>query len=104
VAAVRQPAAHPLDPLTAEEIREVATVLGRERDVKPPAWRFAAIELVEPSKAVARPPRPPGRVAAAVCWNRENGQACRAVVALPDAAVTAWEQLPGVQPNMTLDE
>jgi primary-amine oxidase len=101
VAPPRQPAAHPLDPLTAGEIREVATVLRRERGVDPPSWRFAAIELVEPRKAGVGPPR---REAAAVCWNREDGQAYRAVVALPDAAVTAWEHLPGVQPNMTLDE
>jgi primary-amine oxidase len=101
VATPGQPTAHPLDPLTAGEIREVATALRRERGVEPPAWRFAAIELVEPSKAAAGPPR---RKAAAVCWNREDGQAYRAVVALPDAAVAAWEHLPGVQPNMTVDE
>jgi len=101
VATPDQPDAHPLDPLTAGEIRAVATVLGRERGVQPPAWRFAAIELVEPGKAAAGPP---SREAAAVCWNREDGRAYRAVVALPDATVTAWVHLPGVQPNMTVDE
>ncbi len=37
---------HPLDPLSAEEIRTVTAVLAREREVARPAWRFAAIELV----------------------------------------------------------
>jgi primary-amine oxidase len=92
---------HPLDPLTAGEIREVAAILRRDRGVVPPAWRYAAIELVEPAKAAAHPP---GREAAAVCWNRENGQAYRGTVSLAGAAVTGWEHLPGVQPNMTVDE
>jgi primary-amine oxidase len=92
---------HPLDPLSADEIREVAAILRRDREVEPPAWRFAAIELVEPAKASAGPAR---RAAAAVCWNREDGQAYRGTVSLADATVTGWEHLPGAQPNMTVDE
>jgi primary-amine oxidase len=92
---------HPLDPLTAGEIRAVAAILRRDRGVVPPAWRYAAIELVEPAKAAARAP---GREAAAVCWNREDGRAYRGTVSLAAAAVTGWEHLPGVQPNMTVDE
>jgi primary-amine oxidase len=94
-------AEHPLDPLTAAEISDVAAVLRRDRAVEPPAWRFASIELVEPPKAASGPPR---REAAAVCWRREDGQAYRAVVSLDDSSVTAWEHLPGQQPNMTVDE
>ena len=56
-AAARAPAAsgpgraapHPLDPLTAEEIRQVASVLRRDRAAGP-RWRFASIELAEPAK------------------------------------------------------
>ena len=121
-------APHPLDPLTAEEIRQVASVLRRDRAVGP-RWRFASIELAEPAKdgredqdtergsgarqqhpgqSAAdreRPsPEPAGRAAVAVCWNRDDGQAYRAAVSLTDDAVTAWEHLPGQQPNMTLDE
>jgi primary-amine oxidase len=92
---------HPLDPLTAEEIREVAAILWRDRGVVPPGWRYAAIELVEPAKAAAAAP---GRQAAAVCWNREDGLAYRGTVSLAAGAVTRWEHLPGVQPNMTVDE
>ena len=121
-------APHPLDPLTAEEIRHVASVLRRDRAVGP-RWRFASIELREPAKdgskdqgpergsgarqqhpgqTAADPDRPgtepAGRTATAVCWNRADGQAYRAVVSLADDAITAWAHLPGQQPNMTLDE
>ena len=73
--------AHPLDPLTAEEISAVAAVLRRDRGVEPPRWRFASIELAEPPKAALRD-GPARREALAVCWNREDGQAYRAVVSL----------------------
>ena len=39
-----------------------------------------------------------------VCWNRADGQAYRATVSLTAGEVTGWEHLPGVQPNMTVDE
>jgi primary-amine oxidase len=124
-------ARHPLDPLTAREVSEVAEVLRRDRGVDPPRWRFASIELVEPGKtavrefdqARARDPgtgRPP-REAQAVCWNRADGRAYRAVVLLTrlvaepvapgrgrvsliGGSVAAWEELPGIQPNVTVDE
>ncbi len=41
---------HPLDPLTADEIRQAAVIVRRERGVGE-GWRFASIELREPSKA-----------------------------------------------------
>ncbi len=102
---------HPLDPLTAAEIASVAATLRRDQGVGPD-WRFASIELAEPAKEQlaeldAGAPAP-DRTAIAVCWNRADGQACRAVVALPEGtgpgAVRSWEQLPGQQPNMTVDE
>ena len=92
---------HPLDPLTADEIATVAAAARRDRGVTPPGWRFASIELIEPAKGAYAPPV---RQAAAVCWNRADGEAFRAVVSIPDAAVTGWEHLPGQQPNMTVDE
>ena len=98
-------ARHPLDPLTAAEFRQVAAVLRRDREVGP-RWRIASIELREPAKdalaghvQAAAP-----REALAVCWNRDDGHACRAVVSLDSGAVTGWEPLPGQQPNITQDE
>ena len=42
---------HPLDPLSADEIREAAAIVRRERGVGE-RWRFASIELREPFKVV----------------------------------------------------
>jgi len=98
---------HPLDPLSAEEIAHVSASV-RRAHADGPGWRFASIDLTEPGKpelaawAVGGPPVP--RTAVAVCWNRTDGQAYRAKVALPGGDVTAWQHLPGQHPNMTADE
>jgi primary-amine oxidase len=41
---------HPLDPLSSDEFSTVAEVLGREHGVGD-GWRFASIEMIEPSKS-----------------------------------------------------
>jgi primary-amine oxidase len=106
-----RPADHPLDPLTGTEFRQAAGVLRRDRGVGP-RWRFASIELHEPSKDVLRVPQPGAplareaipREAIAVCWDRDTGQAYRAVVSLTSDSVVSWTPLPGQQPNITVDE
>ena len=101
-------AGHPLDPLTADEFRQVASVLRRDRGVGD-RWRFASIELREPAKE-SLTARCDGtgalvsRGALAVCWDRDTGLAYRAVVSLAGDAVVSWDELPGQQPNMTVDE
>jgi primary-amine oxidase len=100
------PVNHPLDPLSAEEIRQAAAVVRRDRGVGE-SWRFASIELKEPAKAdlpALEAGRRTAREALVVCWDRADGQAYRATVSLTRDAVTAWEHLPGQQPNMTVDE
>ena len=95
---------HPLDPLSADEIRHVATALraGKNIDL---GWRFASIDLAEPAKEdLIRGAADTGRAAHVICWNSADGQAYRALVSLPAGDITQWEQLPGVQPNMTVDE
>jgi len=103
--------AHPLDPLSAAEISRAAAIVRRGRGVGD-GWRFASIELKEPAKAdlaALESGETVGREALVVCWNRGDGQAYRAVVSLTgdavtEGAVTAWQHLPGQQPNMTVDE
>ncbi len=98
--------AHPLDPLTAGEIRQAADILRRDRGVGA-SWRFASIELREPGKDALfalEAGEALGRDAIVVCWDRADGRAYRAVVSLTGDAVTAWHDLPGQQPNMTMDE
>jgi len=96
--------AHPLDPLTADEISLVAAALRQQQGVRD-GWRFASIELAEPEKReLAAGPGGIARIAHAVCWNTADGQAYRSTVTLPAGLVTHWQHLPGVQPNMTVDE
>jgi primary-amine oxidase len=100
---------HPLDPLSAAEIAQVAASV-RGQHATGPGWRFASIDLAEPGKAelaafAAGQPVP--RIAVAVCWNRTDGQAYRATVRLSGEAgpgVTGWQHLPGQHPSMTADE
>jgi primary-amine oxidase len=97
---------HPLDPLSAEEIRHAAAILRREQGVGE-GWRFASIELREPSKeAAGSPPEAEGaeRQARLVCWNRADGAAYKALVSLTDDAVVSWTRQSDGQPNMTVDE
>jgi primary-amine oxidase len=97
---------HPLDPLTADEIRQTAEILRRDRELTA-SWRFASIELAEPAKsdlAALEADPAAARAAIVVGWDRSDGQAYRATVSLTGDAVTSWEHLPGQQPNMTSDE
>ena len=103
---------HPLDPLSADEIRQVAALLRKEKGVARPDWRIAAIELREPAKDTVRTHRPGDpveRVARAIVWDTRDGLAYVAVLALGKVSVSddtllAWDPQPGRQPNATVDE
>ena len=94
---------HPLDPLSADEIRTTVAILRREHAAGD-GWRFAMIELHEPSKAALAGDAPVERAATVLCWNRADGQAYKAVVSLAGDRVETWQHRPGEQPNMTVDE
>jgi primary-amine oxidase len=95
---------HPLDPLSEQEIREVAAILLRERGVDPPRWRFGVIELREPAKPALLAADGTPREALVTCWNREDGQTYKARVSLSDDCVLTWEHRAGEQANFTEDE
>ena len=95
---------HPLEPLSAEEIRRAARIVNEQRGVSE-RWRFASIDLQEPSKqALADRDQAPPRTAEVVCWNRDDGNAYKGVVSLTDERVVTWEERPGEHPPMTHDE
>ena len=94
---------HPLDPLVAGEFHKAVAILRREKDVGD-RWRFASIELKEPSKQRLASGDSVPREAVVVCWNREDGQAYKSVVSLTEGRVISWEHRPGEQPNITADE
>ncbi len=96
---------HPLDPLSADEIRQAVAILRRDRDVGPD-WRFASVTLEEPPKAwlQAFSGGPFTRRARAVTWSRTDGTAYVALVDLTDGRVEEFTPRPGVQPNFTPEE
>jgi primary-amine oxidase len=100
----RRVRAHPLDPLSADELRQAVAVLRREREIGA-QWRFASVELREPPKRQLQAPAGPiCREASIVCWNRSDGSLYKAVVSLDEQRVTAWEHRPGEHASFTADE
>src|SRR3954463_4769097 len=88
---------HPLNPLSAEEIRRVVAVLRRAQGVGP-RWRFGTIELTEPPKQTVRRFAAGDaikREADVVCWNRDDGQTYKARVSISEDRVLSWEHRPG---------
>ncbi|HJT90482.1 MAG TPA: tyramine oxidase, partial [Mycobacterium sp.] len=79
---MRNRVAHPLDPLSADEFRAVASILQRERGVGG-GWRFNSIELLEPGKAELREfedgGRQPPRRAEVTCLQRSANATYKSV-------------------------
>ena len=99
-------AEHPLEPLDSDEFRRTVAILKRDQGVSE-TWRFASIELVEPTKADLRawnPGDPVHRRSQAVLWNRTDNKTYEAVVDLGADTVLSWTHVPHVTPNFTLDE
>ena len=99
-------AAHPLEPLTADEFRRTAEILRREGHVTD-TFRFASIELREPPKADVlgwSPGDAVQRTSLAVVWNRSDNKTYEATVDLTGDTVASFEHVPGVTPNFTVDE
>jgi primary-amine oxidase len=100
--------AHPLDPLDTDEFTAVAAILGNRHGVRAPGWRFASIELAEPTKdelrAFAGGSTAPPRRALAVCLDRAHNATYKALVSLHAQTVESFDHVPGVQANFTVDE
>jgi len=101
---------HPLDPLTAQEYRRTTGALQRSGRL-PPTRRFASITLDEPAKAAVlswREGDPILRRSLSVLWDRVDNKTYEATVQLAgdavDDAVIAFDHVPGVTPNFTVDE
>jgi len=71
---------HPLDPLSADEITAAAHILRREQQLTD-RWRFASIELREPSKETVKAFTAGGaitREAIVIGWDRDDGAVYKA--------------------------
>ncbi len=99
---------HPLDPLSAAEFTAVTRLLGEEHGVTPPQWRYASIEMFEPSKADVAAfdanGTHPDRQAVVVCFERTSNSTHKALVSLRDSKVLAFNHIPDQQANFTVDE
>jgi primary-amine oxidase len=99
--AVSAQTAHPLDPLTAEEVEGAAAVV-RARDASPELM-FATIALREPDKddvhavdAGSSPVVP--RRAVATCYRPATRTTVEAEVDLTAGAIVRWDELPDTKP------
>ncbi|MFN3649767.1 MAG: primary-amine oxidase [Armatimonadota bacterium] len=99
-------AAHPLDPLTAGEIREAFRVLKADPRVPKGAF-FPTLLLQEPPKEAVldwREGRPLLRRAYAEIFDRPGNRAFEAVVDLGSGRLVSWTPRPGIQPTTFADE
>jgi primary-amine oxidase len=99
-------ARHPLDPLTAEEIRQAAGILAADVRVSP-ALRFVSVGLHEPPKgevASFRPGQQVAREAFIVARDPREHMTYEAVVSITAGAVLSWQPVPGVRAPVTLGE
>jgi primary-amine oxidase len=98
--------AHPLEPLTPDEVTAAVAILRHERALGERV-RFMSIGLQEPPKQAVlewRPGDSLDRAAFVVLLDNEDGRTYEAVVSLGAGTVSSWEHVPDVQPAVTFDE
>ena len=100
------PGAHPLDPLSAEEISDATSLLKSERRLGSRV-RFETVVLREPDKDAVlgfRPGDPVPRSAFVVILDPDTASTYEAVVSLDERRVVSWDHVPGVQPRVMFEE
>ncbi len=97
--------AHPLEPLTADEIAAAGALLRELKDLSASA-RFVFVALHEPSKdaVMGWDGEPLPREAHVVLYERGERATYEAVVSLTERAVTSWTRVEGVQPSIMAEE
>src|SRR5581483_10514043 len=99
-AAVETAVAHPLDPLSAEEIARAVATVRAEQGLDGGA-RFGSITLVEPDK---RANENGGRRAELIIYDRATACVYEAIVSVADGRLERWTPRPGVQSALTPEE
>jgi primary-amine oxidase len=108
-ATAQQPAAHPLDPLSGDEMRAAVRAL-KDRPGFPADGRFAILTLNDPPKQEILDYRGgPSftRQAFAVVYGRSQNKTFEALVNVKDPGhpkVDSWREVPGVQPLVLEEE
>ncbi len=97
---------HPLEPLTAQEVRLAVTLL-KDNGKVTPTTRFVSVSLREPAKEVVYKHTGQGarrREANVVLIDNGTNSCYEAALSLTDRKLLSWRHVPGVQPTMTADE
>jgi len=97
---------HPLEPLTAAEVRLAVTIL-KDAGKVTRTTRFVSVSLKEPSKELVHGfdgRQPIRREALAVLFDNATNSCFETAVSLTDRKLLTWTHIPGVQPTMTADE
>ena len=98
--------AHPLDPLTPDEIRRAGAAVRAAHDLGA-GMMFETISLREPPKDTVESFRPGGpmpREAFVCAFDRTDGKVYEARVDLVRDRVTDWRHIPGVRPRILYDD
>jgi len=95
--------AHPLAPLSPDEIARAGQVLREQRGLTE-RTRFVAVTLREPAKSDVLAGTVSGRRADVVLYDRAAQQTVEAVVELTGGEVESWQVVEGVQPSVMLEE
>ncbi len=97
---------HPLEPLTADEVRLAVSLL-RDTGKVTKTTRFVSVSLKEPDKETVHRftgNEPIRRAAFAVLFDNGTNTCHEATLSLTDRKLLSWESITGVQPTMTMDE
>jgi primary-amine oxidase len=98
--------AHPLVPLSPDEITAASSLLVTGREL-PSTTRFVFIELAEPPKDLVtswRPGIPWDRQAAALLRDHTAKATYEAIVSLTQTEIVSWRLVDGAQPPMMFEE
>ena len=91
--------AHPLDPLTKDEITAALLIL-RAQHPLPPGTSLPLIALQDPAKSDVIANRKTSRKARIVIYARPRNETYEAIVDLDSRQVAAWNRIPGVEPQI----
>ena len=101
-----QTVVHPLEPLSKNEIVEAVAILRAKQPIAKAA-RFVSVTLNEPPKDLVLSFKEGAafeREAFVILLNSADRKTYEAVVSLSDRKVRSWKHIPGVQPNIMLEE
>jgi primary-amine oxidase len=106
VASLSPSTLHPLEPLTAEEITIVVSIVRNERNLSEHVC-FVSVNLLEPAKEVVLNFQMGDafmREAFIVLLDKSSGSAYEALVSITEGRVKEWREIPGMQPPIIFEE